>query len=143
MISQDDYRWLFRKAPIMATSIAEHGAFLDVNDAMLARLGYSRDDMVGHSPEEFATPECAERIHRELRPALRRTGKLENKPISFISQSGEVIDCITNAIVEYDRGGKFLRTVAMYSEVSDQARANFKYRTLYRSTRQDVAVHHV
>ena len=134
MISEDDYRWLFRKAPIMATSIAERGVYLDVNDAMLSRLGYAREDMVGHSPDEFATPECAERIRGELRPTLRRTGKLENKPISFVSQSGEVIDCITNAIVEYDRGGKFLRTVAMYSEVSDQARANFKYRTLYRST---------
>jgi len=118
----------------MATSIAENGVYLDVNDAMLSRLGFSRGDMVGHSPEEFVTPECAERIRRELRPALRRTGKLENKPISFITQSGEEVDCVTNAIVEYDRSGEFLRTVAMYSEISDQARANFKYRTLYRST---------
>ncbi len=118
----------------MATSIAENGVYLDVNDAMLSRLGYARGDMVGRSPEEFVTPECAERIRRELRPALRRTGKLENKPISFITQSGEVVDCVTNAIVEYDRSGEFLRTAAMYSEISDQARANFKYRTLYRST---------
>ncbi len=134
MNREHDYRWLFRKAPIMATSIAENGVYLDVNDAMLSRLGFSRGDMVGHSPEEFVTPECAERIRRELRPALRRTGKLENKPISFITQSGEEVDCVTNAIVEYDRSGEFLRTVAMYSEISDQARANFKYRTLYRST---------
>ncbi len=134
MNRQDDYRWLFRKAPIMATSIAENGVYLDVNDAMLSRLGYARADMVGHRPEEFATPECAERIRRELRPALRRTGKLENKPISFITRTGEVVDCVTNAIVEYDRSGEFLRTGAMYSEISDQARANFKYRTLYRST---------
>ena len=42
MISEDDYRWLFRKAPIMATSIAERGVYLDVNDAMLSRLGYAR-----------------------------------------------------------------------------------------------------
>lgn len=118
----------------MATSIAENGVYLDVNDAMLSRLGFSRGDMVGRSPEEFVTPECAERIRRELRPALRRTGKLENKPISFITRSGEVVDCVTNAIVEFDRSGEFLRTVAMYSEISDQARANFKYRTLYRST---------
>ncbi len=134
MNREHDYRWLFRKAPIMATSIAENGVYLDVNDAMLSRLGFSRGDMVGHSPEEFVTPECAERIRRELRPALRRTGKLENKPISFITQSGEEVDCVTDAIVEYDRSGEFLRTVAMYSEISDQARANFKYRTLYRST---------
>ncbi len=134
MITPDDYQWLFRKAPVMATSIAEDGVYLDVNDAMLARLGYDREDMVGHRPEEFATAESAKRVQKELRPTLRRTGKLENKPISFVTQSGEVVDCLTNAFVEVDREGKFLRTVAMYAEISDEARANFKYRTLYRST---------
>lgn len=134
MITPDDYQWLFRKAPVMATSIAEDGVYLDVNDAVLTRLGYERDEMVGHRPEEFTTPETIERVRHELRPALRRTGKLENKPVSFVSRSGEVVDCLTNAIVEFDREGAFLRTVAMYSEISDQARANFKYRNLYRST---------
>ena len=134
MITPDDYQWLFRKAPVMATSIAEDGAFLDVNDAMLSRLDYDRADMVGHRPEEFATPESAARVRNELRPALRRTGKLENKPISFVTRSGEELDCLTNAFIEYDREGEFLRTVAMYTEISDQARANLKYRNLYRST---------
>lgn len=134
MITPDDYQWLFRKFPVMATSIAEDAVYLDVNDAMLSRLGYDRDDMVGQRPEKFATPESARCVREELRPALRRTGKLENKPISFVTRSGEVVDCLTNAIVEYDRAGQFLRTVAMYTEISDQARANLKYRTLYRST---------
>ena len=118
----------------MTTSIAEDGAYLDVNDAMLQRLGYELEEMVGRRPEEFATDETADCILHELRPALRRRGKLENKPVSFVTSSGEIVECITNAFVEYDTEGKFLRTVAMYSELSDQARANFKYRTLYRST---------
>ncbi len=134
MITQDDYEWLFRKAPVMTTSIAEDGSYLDVNDAMLKRLGYRHEEMVGRKPETFATAETAERIVNELRPALRRRGKLENKPVSLVAASGEVIECITNAFVEYDQEGQFLRTVAMYTELSDQARANFKYRTLYRST---------
>jgi PAS domain S-box-containing protein len=134
MSTPQDYEWLFRKAPVMTTSIAEDGAYLDVNDAMLSRLGYRLEDMVGRKPEEFATPETAERIANELRPALRRRGKLENKYVSLVAASGEVIDCITNAFVENDREGDFLHTVAMYTEINDQARANFKYRTLYRST---------
>jgi PAS domain S-box-containing protein len=134
MITQDDYEWLFRKAPVMTTSIAEDGSYLDVNDAMLERLGYSHEDMVGQKPEKFATAETAERIVDELRPALRRRGKLENKPVGLVTSAGEVVECITNAFVEYDQEGEYLRTVAMYSELSDQARANFKYRTLYRST---------
>ena len=134
MSTPQDYEWLFRKAPVMTTSIAEDGSYLDVNDAMLERLGYALEDMLGRKPEDFATPDTAERISTELRPALRRRGKLENKYVSLVAASGEVIDCITNAFVEYDREGQFLRTVAMYSEVAEEGRANFKYRTLYRST---------
>jgi len=134
MIRQDDYQWLFRKAPVMATSIAEDGVYLDVNDAMLERLDYQRHEMVGQRPERFTTPETADRVRQELRPALRRTGKLENKPVSLLARSGEVVECVTNAFIEYDREGEFLRTVAMYTEISDQAKVNFKYRTLYRST---------
>ncbi|MGB5164293.1 MAG: sigma 54-interacting transcriptional regulator [Woeseiaceae bacterium] len=134
MATLDDYRWLFRKAPAMATSIAEDGRFLDVNDALIERLGYTREEMVGRTPEEFVTEESAVRIVNELRPLLRRVGKLENKPISLVAKNGEEVECTTNAFVEYDAEGRFIRTVSMYSELSDQARANFKYRTLYRST---------
>jgi PAS domain S-box-containing protein len=134
MITQEDYEWLFRRLPVMSTLIAADGTYLDVNDTMLERLGYARADMIGHRPEEFMTAESAARVRSELRPALRRRGKLQDKYISFVTAAGDVVDCITNALVEYDREGEFLRTVGMYTEVSDQARANFKYRTLYRST---------
>ena len=125
MITQEDYEWLFRRLPAMSTLIAADGTYLDVNDAMLERLGYGRDEMVGHRPEDFMTPDSARRVRSELRPALRRRGKLEDAYISFVTAGGEVLDCITNALVEYDRSGEFLRTVGMYTEVSDQARANF------------------
>jgi PAS domain S-box-containing protein len=90
--------------------------------------------MVGRRPGDFVTEESARRIEEEFLPVLRRTGKLENKPIGFIAKSGEVVECVTNSLVEYDPGGAFVRTVALYSEIADQAKVNFKYRQLYRST---------
>ena len=134
MITRQDYEWLFRKAPVMSTSIAEDGTYLDVNDAMLERLGYALEDMVGKRPEDFVTPETAERIEGEMRPAMRRRGRLENTPVSFVTATDEIVDCVTNAFIESDREGGFARTIATYTEVSDQARVNYKYRTLYRST---------
>jgi len=134
MAQVDDYQWLFRKAPAMATAIDEDGRYLDVNDAFLDRLGYQREEMVGRRPTDFVTPESARRIVEEFRPALRRTGKLENKPISFVTKAGDVLDCRSDAIIEYDPAGRFLRTIAMYAEVGEEARASFKYRDLYRST---------
>lgn len=134
MATLDDYRWLFRRAPTMATSIGEDGRYLDVNDALLARLGYERDDMIGMRPADFVTRESAERIEKEFLPALRRTGNLENKPIAFVANDGEVVRCLVNSLVERSEGGTFIRTVATYTETSDQARADSKYRQLYRST---------
>jgi PAS domain S-box-containing protein len=134
MTQINDYEWLFRRAPAMATSIGADGAYLDVNDALLERLGYTREQMIGHRPTDFVTPDSAERIEKEFLPALRRTGKLENKPMAFVSKSGDIVECLANSVVEYDPDGAFLRTVAMYTEISDEARANFKYRSLYRST---------
>ncbi len=118
----------------MATFIGEDGSYLDVSDAFAKRLGYSRDEILGQSPDAFMTPASADRARTEFRPALRRTGKLERKPISFVSRDGETIECIANAIVELDTDDVFVRTVAMYQEISDEARANFKYRDLYRET---------
>jgi len=65
---------------------------------------------------------------------LRRTGKLENKPIAFLTHDGEVVNCMANSLVEHSSDGSFVRTVAMYTEVADQQRADWKYRRLYRST---------
>ncbi len=134
MLGFEEYQWLFRKAPAMATSIDENGAYLEANDAFLSRLGYTREEVLGKYPEDFVTQSSAKRIAEEFRPALRRTGKLENKPITFVTSNGDVVDCLTNAIVEYDPDGEVTHTIAMYTETSDQARANFKYRSLYRST---------
>jgi PAS domain S-box-containing protein len=134
MSRNQDYQWLFRKAPAMATAIDEEGRFLDVNDAFERRVGYAREEMIGRRPLEFVTAESARRIEEEFRPALRRTGKLESKPVSFVTSSGEVVDCLSDAIIEYDPEGRYLRTIAMYAEITDQARAAFKYRDLYRST---------
>ncbi len=134
MSKPSDYKWLFRKAPVMATSISEEGRYLDVNDLFLDRMGYSREEMIGREPTDFMTPRSAERIIKEFRPALRRTGRLDNKPVSFVAKNGEIIDCTTNAIVEHDPSGDYLSTIALYVEAGEEARADFRYRTLYRST---------
>ena len=56
MIQVDDYQWLFRKAPAMAIAIGEDGRYLDVNDAFVERLGYSREHLIGRLPDEYVTP---------------------------------------------------------------------------------------
>jgi len=130
----NDYEWFFRKAPVMASSIGRDGLYLDVNDLFYSRLGYPREEMIGKRPAEFVTEESAERIEKEFMPTLRRTGRLEKKPIAFVSKTGEVVDCLTSSVMEHDLENTFVRIIAIYTELADQARADWKYRQLYRST---------
>lgn len=118
----------------MMTSIGEDGTYLDVNDAFIKRLGYRREDMLGKKPTDFVTAESVQRIETELIPMLRRKGALEEKPVSFLTSDGEVVNCLTNSLVEHDPDGNIVRTIAMYSEVVDKAWVDSKYRQLYRST---------
>lgn len=129
-----DYRWLFRALPIMATSIDRNGAYRDLNDAFLERLGYRRDEMIGRRPAEFVTPESTRWLDEELLPTLRRTGRLNNKTIHFLSKDGDPVECLTDSIVEFDEDGQLVGTIAVYTEITERARADTKYRNLYRST---------
>src|SRR3990170_7287362 len=120
----NDYEWLFRRAPVMASSIGRDGHYLDVNDAFCDRLGFKRAEMIGRRPAEFVTEESAERIEKEFMPTLRRTVRLEKKPIAFVTRTGEVVNCLTNSGVEHAPEDAFVRTIAMYTELADQARAD-------------------
>lgn len=129
-----DYRWLFRTLPVMATSIGRDGTYRDLSDVFLRRLGYRREAMVGRRPAEFVTEESARRLEVELLPTLRRTGRLENKTIHFRDSQGNVVECLTNTLVDFDSDGRLVGTVSVYTEITEQARADTKYRDLYRST---------
>lgn len=134
MTNSDAYRWFFLRSPMLATLIDSEGRYEDVNEALASRLGYSREEMIGRRPAEFVTKETATRIEKEFVPALRRTGRLENKPVTFLARGGEHVECLTNSIMELETGSSQLRNIAIYSEVSDAARADWKYRELYRAT---------
>ncbi|MDA0705988.1 MAG: sigma 54-interacting transcriptional regulator [Proteobacteria bacterium] len=134
MLENDDYQWLFRKAPALMTSTGADGTYVDVSDILLERLGYERHEMLGRRPVDFVTRASAERIEKEFLPALRRTGRLDYEPITVVAKNGDEIDYLTTALLEHGRNHEFLHSVATYIEVSDDDRANFKYRNLYRST---------
>jgi len=130
----DRYQWLFRKSPALTVSLDEDGYFLDASEAWLGRFGYTREEIRELRPQDIASPESALRIEEEYLPLLRRTGRLDNVPVDLATSSGVRVDCLASAIVERGAEGDYLRTVAVYAEVSGKARLEQHYRDLYRAT---------
>ncbi|HZF30465.1 MAG TPA: sigma-54-dependent Fis family transcriptional regulator [Gammaproteobacteria bacterium] len=134
MSLEDRYQWLFRKCPALIVSLNEDGYFLDASDAWLRRFGYTREEITTVRPQDLASAEAAKRIVEEYLPVLRRAGRLDSVPVDLATKQRERIDCLASAIVERGASGDYLRTVAVYTEVGQQARIEQHYRELYRAT---------
>ena len=82
MSTENRYAWLFRRLPVIATLLDAEGRLTDVSDEWVNRLGYTRDEILGRSPQDIATPESAKQIREEHLPLIRRTGPAPGPPSS-------------------------------------------------------------
>ena len=133
-MSQPEDQWLFRRSPALLVSLNEDGFFVDASDAWLRRFGYAREEIATMRPQDLSSLEGAKRIVEEYLPVLRRTGRLAGVPIDLVTRNNERVDCLASAIVERSESGDYRRTIAVYTEVSAQARLEQHYRELYRAT---------
>jgi PAS domain S-box-containing protein len=134
MSQQEQYQWLFRRSPALIVSMNQDGFFVDASDAWLLRFGYTREEIIHLRPQDLASPEGAKRIVEEYLPLLKRTGRLEGAPVDLVTRNNERVECLASAIVELSESGDYLRTIAVYTEVGEQARLEEHYRALYRAT---------
>jgi PAS domain S-box-containing protein len=118
----------------MIVALDKDGFFSDASDAWIERLGYSREELVRLKPQDIASPESAALIVKEYLPLLRRRGRLEHAAIELLTKQGELVSCVASAVTERSETGDFLRTVAVYNEVSRDILLEQHYRDLYRAT---------
>jgi len=134
MAATDSYLALFRRLPVLAALLDQDGRFMDVSDAFEARTGRGREDIRGLRPEDLATPDSARRIREEHRPYFRRAGRLDNAPVEFLTADGATLELLATSAVEYDDTGGVRHSLSVFTEVSDRARLERRYRDLYQST---------
>ncbi len=133
-IQDDRYQQLFRRIPIMAAALDGRGYFLDQSDALMDKLGYTREELVEMRPVDIADPPSVKRIEEELIPQLRRAGSVRDVPVSFVARNGETINLRTSALLEFDVAGQYLRTLAIYRDVDEVAQLEARFEAMYRAT---------
>ncbi|TDJ47691.1 MAG: PAS domain S-box protein [Gammaproteobacteria bacterium] len=134
MSTENRYTRLFRRLPALATLMDAEGRFIDVTDAWVRRLGYSRDRLRGLSPADIATPASVKYIREEHLPQFRRTGRLDHVSVDFVTGGGEQVSMLATTVAEYDTDGTFLYSVSVFTELSDHEHLESRYRDRYQST---------
>jgi PAS domain S-box-containing protein len=134
MDATNRYLALFRQAPVMATLLDRDGRILDVSDVWAARMGYSREELLGRRPRELASAASARRILEQYLPKFRESGRLDRLAVEFVTRHGTAFEVFVTTTAENDEAGNFLHTLCSFAEVSDPALLERRYQDHYQST---------
>lgn len=118
--SEDRYRDLYNKTPVMLHSVDREGRILSVSDFWLEKLRYERDQVIGRKSTEFLTDESARKAKEEVLPAFMETGLCQDVEYQIVSGTGDVLDILLSAVAEYDEDGQVARSMAVLTDVTDR-----------------------
>ena len=104
--------------PAMLHSIDEAGLLVSVSDAWLAKLGYSREKVLGRPSTDFLTPESRERATRDVVPEFFRTGRCESVQYQMVKRDGSVMDVLMAAVLADDPSGHGRVSLAVVTDIT-------------------------
>jgi diguanylate cyclase (GGDEF)-like protein/PAS domain S-box-containing protein len=113
-------RSLYESTPAMLHSVDAHGILLTVSDTWLAKLGYTRAEVIGRSSADFLAPASYEYARNVVLPRYLLTGRCDNVEYQLVRKDGSLIDVRLSAIMERDADGKPLRSLAILEDVTEK-----------------------
>ncbi len=120
--SEESQLALFRNAPVPMHALDTKHRILDVNEAWLHALGYSRDEVIGRSITDFHATDTAAAYEVRWQRVLA-TGKLNDADRQYRMKSGQVMDAVVSAIAERNAAGAIVRVISVVTDVTARRRA--------------------
>ena len=100
---------LYENAPTGYHSVNPEGKFVMVNQTELNWLGYTREEMLGHTAIDFIT-EATRGVFRENFPLLIERGWVKDVEFDFVRKDGSALPVSLSATAIYDEDGNFIMT---------------------------------
>ena len=114
--SEDRYRTLFNRSPVMACSTTPEGAIVSVSDYWLEMLGYSADDVIGEPIERFM-------IRQKKDDEAIRSVQPDTRPVQsckFIKKDRETLDGLLYTSSILDEDGSVIEELSVLIDVSER-----------------------
>lgn len=119
--TEQRYRNLFERAPIMLCVCDRDEVIVAANDRWLQVLGFERSDVIGRHSSEFLGDDARLYMEKILYPRIWSAGRVTNEPIQFAKKNGDLVDVLLSGVKETDADGNPQVLVAL-DDVTEQKR---------------------
>lgn len=144
--SEENYRHIFNGMNDMVFIIDLNGRFVDVNNSVIEKLGYSKEELLLLGPVNI--DQTLKRDHIEDLISRISSDKVQYFETTHITKTGEIIPVeIKSTLITY-KGSQLILSIAR--DISDRKKADFmlkaseeKYRTMITQMQLGIAVHEI
>jgi PAS domain S-box-containing protein len=119
--NEERYRALYENAPLPYQSLDDDGCFVDVNPTWLKVLGYSIEEVIGHSYRDFLHPDWQLSFDQNF-PAFKRRGYVDDVQYAIRHKDGHFLDIAFRGCVGYNADGSFRQTYCIFDDISERKR---------------------
>ncbi len=118
--SETRYRTLFGESRDAICINTREGKILDVNQATLHLLGYTRDELIGMNVRKlYVRPEDRSSFQQEI----ERKGSVRDYELKFRRKDGTRIDCLLTSTVRRAADGTVLEYQGIIRDITEQVKA--------------------
>lgn len=126
--SETRLRDFFQNAPVGFHIFAPDRTIVDINDAELAMIGYSRDEIVGKkSWADLIRPEQREDFEEHWKDILTK-GEVRNLEYTLVHKDGRYVDVTLNASARFDDTGNLISIRGSVLNITERKRADLALR---------------
>ena len=117
-----EIRDLYENAPAGYHSLDADGKLVIINQTELNWLGYTRDEMIGHSIQEVLTP-ASRRVFQETWPLFKQHGHVADLELEFVRKDGTSFPVLENKTAIYDEQQNYIMSRTTVVDMTDRKAA--------------------
>ena len=131
--SEGRFRSLYERAPLGYQSLDAQGCLIDVNQAWLDLLGYSRDDVIGHWFGDFLAPQEVDSFRQRF-PRFKAAGEV-HVDVEMVQRAGSTIIVHIDGRIGHDEHGQFKQGHCILHDITERKRAEEEQQRLFDQVR--------
>jgi PAS domain S-box-containing protein len=120
---QERFSDFFRNAPIGFHIFCSDRVIIDINDAELAMIGYTRDEIVGKKTwADLIIPEQRKQFEEHWNSIITK-GEVENLEYTLVHKQGHLVDVLLSASSRFDEDGCLINTRGSVLNITERKQA--------------------